>query len=266
MMRPVSVAMPPLKADTLAFDRVTKTLTWNDNSITETSFVAQVSTDGGVTWTTFGTILSPLDLPNVHQTRLQLYDAYNSNEIYQFQVVAKNTIGYGGAYPEMTVQSVSAPLTVGLETTTSLTSDINPSLVNELVTFTATVSPALATGTVEFFDGATSIGTGTLAGGVATFSTSTLAVGTHPITAAYGGDATYSNSTSNTVSQVVNLIDSGTVVLELPTRRSSVTPSPSPRRSALLPPPARSPSTSTARTSPSMCRSRAARRPTRRRA
>ncbi len=43
------------------------------------------------------------------------------------------------------------------------------------MTFTATVSPAAATGTVEFFDGATSLGTGTLSGGVATFATTALA-------------------------------------------------------------------------------------------
>ncbi len=216
MMRPVLVAMPPVKADTLSFDRVTKTLTWNDASIAETSFDAQVSTDAGATWATFGTIADPLSKPNVLETRSLPYPAYDPDTIYQFQVVAKNTVGYGGAFPEMTVQSVSAPLTVGLETTTTLTSDINPSTVGQNVTFTATVSPAAATGTVTFSDGATVLGTGTLTGGVATFSTSTLALGTHPITAAYGGDATYSNSTSLPLDQVVTQIDTATVVLGAP--------------------------------------------------
>ena len=51
MMRPVSVALPPVKPDGLAFDiGHTATLTWNDNSITETSFVVQRRTDG-TTWT-----------------------------------------------------------------------------------------------------------------------------------------------------------------------------------------------------------------------
>ena len=54
MMRPVLLALPPLKADTLAFDQAhTKTLTWNDNSITETSFVVQKSPTAP-TWTTSG--------------------------------------------------------------------------------------------------------------------------------------------------------------------------------------------------------------------
>ncbi len=43
-----------------------------------------------------------------------------------------------------------------------------------------------------------------MSGAVATLSTSTLGVGTHPITAVYGGDANNSGSTSPTVNQVVN--------------------------------------------------------------
>ena len=44
------------------------------------------------------------------------------------------------------------------------------------------------TGTVTFLDGSTSLGTGTVTGGVATFTTSSLAIGAHVITASYGGD------------------------------------------------------------------------------
>ena len=77
------------------------------------------------------------------------------------------------------------------------------------VTFTATVrivSPGVGTptGTVTFKDGATTLGTGTLSGGVATLtvpSTSpviaALAVGTHSITASYGGDTNDLTSTSS---------------------------------------------------------------------
>ena len=57
-------------------------------------------------------------------------------------------------------------------------------------------------------DGATTLGTGTLNGaGVATFTTSTLSVGHHTITAVYGGDASFNASTSNTVDQVVQKAD-----------------------------------------------------------
>ena len=93
-------------------------------------------------------------------------------------------------------------------TTTALSSIPNPSVVGESVTFTATVSPASGsgtpTGTVDFFDGATLLGSATLSGGVATLFTSTLSVGSHPATAVYSGDADYGASTSPEASQVVN--------------------------------------------------------------
>ena len=67
------------------------------------------------------------------------------------------------------------------------------------MTFTATVSSRAASipaGTVEFFDGATTLGSFPLSGGTSSFSTAGLAVGAHTITATYSGDATYVTSTS----------------------------------------------------------------------
>jgi len=89
-------------------------------------------------------------------------------------------------------------------TTTTLASSLNPSTYGASVTFTVTVSPSAATGTVTFKDNGTQIGTGTLSGGVATYTTTTLSVATHPITASYGGDNNYNTSTSSTLNQVVN--------------------------------------------------------------
>ncbi|MFI1548740.1 beta strand repeat-containing protein, partial [Streptomyces griseofuscus] len=86
-------------------------------------------------------------------------------------------------------------------TTTALTSAPNPSVVGQSVLLTATVTVVAPgggtpTGTVSFFDGATLLGTGTLSGGVATLSTSALTIGSHALTAAYGGSSGYSASTS----------------------------------------------------------------------
>src|SRR5205085_1385158 len=55
-----------------------------------------------------------------------------------------------------------------------------------------------------FLDGTTTLGSGTLSGGVATFSTAALSAGTHSITAVYGADANDNGSTSSALSQVVN--------------------------------------------------------------
>ncbi len=92
-------------------------------------------------------------------------------------------------------------------TTTGLTSSPNPSSYGQTVTFTATVTGQYGgtpTGTVSFYDGTTLLGTGTLSGGVATYSTSALGIGSHSMTAVYGGDTNFLGSTSGALSQVVN--------------------------------------------------------------
>lgn len=91
-------------------------------------------------------------------------------------------------------------------TTTTLASSLNPSQVGDTVTFTATVNGASPTGTVQFRDGATVLATAPLLGTTATFVTSALAVGTHPITAVYGGDTDDASSTSPVVNQVVTSV------------------------------------------------------------
>jgi hypothetical protein len=78
--------------------------------------------------------------------------------------------------------------------------------LNQTVTFIATVAPGTAgnpTGTVNFLDGTTQIGSAALNGGVATFSTSALTAGAHSITAAYSGDGNYNVSTSPATSLAI---------------------------------------------------------------
>ncbi len=94
-------------------------------------------------------------------------------------------------------------------TTTTLISSANPTVFGQSVTFTATVTPTAPgggapAGAVQFFDGATSLGFGDMAGGVGTITTSSLTVGSHPITALYSGDADFTSSTSAILTQVVN--------------------------------------------------------------
>jgi large repetitive protein len=98
--------------------------------------------------------------------------------------------------PPSHFSSTSAELTqVVLEgTTTNLTSSGNPSTVGQSVTFTALVTSAggnvAPDGNVVFYDGSTLLGASTLSiAGSATFTTSTLADGTHTIVASYGGDS-----------------------------------------------------------------------------
>ena len=120
MMRPVSVAVPPIAPDGLAFAisgngrNRQLTLTWNDNSISETSFLVQRTADG-TTWSNRGSVQSPLDLPNIHETRT-FTDTVDMNTAYLYRVVAVNTIGYGGEFMSMTVRSTSETLGVNAPT------------------------------------------------------------------------------------------------------------------------------------------------------
>jgi hypothetical protein len=94
-------------------------------------------------------------------------------------------------------------------TTTKLTSSLNPSTKGGAVTFTATIAPAFSGapgGTVTFKDGATTLGTAAVNTTTkqATFKTATLSAATHSITAVYGGNASFNTSTSAVLKQVVN--------------------------------------------------------------
>ena len=106
-------------------------------------------------------------------------------------------------------------------TTTAVTAAPNPSVFGQTVTFTATVAataPAagIPTGTVTFKDGATTLGTGTLSGTSASFTTSTLSVGAHTITAVYDGDGSFNPSTSPPLTQTVNKGATTTAVTAAP--------------------------------------------------
>lgn len=86
-------------------------------------------------------------------------------------------------------------------TTTTLVATPNPSAFGAPATVAAPI--AGFTGDVEFFDGATSLGRGTLTGGKATLSTMALTEGGHSIAATYQGEASYATSTSMGLTQTV---------------------------------------------------------------
>jgi hypothetical protein len=109
--------------------------------------------------------------------------------------------------------ALSEFVSANVPTTTTLVASADPILVGQSVTFTATVTGSGATGTIQFLDGATSLGSPiALTSGTAALTTSGLTIGTHPITAAYLGDTTNAPSTSATLSEVVSLSATTTAV------------------------------------------------------
>lgn len=98
-------------------------------------------------------------------------------------------------------------------TTTTLSTDPNPSAPGEAVTLTARVvsngGVNQPTGNVEFFADGLLLGTGTLTSGVATLTSTSFPLGTTTLTAAFVGDPDFLASTSDPVSQVVVAPGSG---------------------------------------------------------
>ena len=106
---------------------------------------------------------------------------------------------------------VDGVLTIGQSASSGVVvSSANPAIPGSNVTFTATISavaPGVGTpsGTVNFRIDGSVAGSGTLSGGVATFTTSSLALGTHTVVAEYAGDANFTGTTNALASnQVIN--------------------------------------------------------------
>ena len=91
--------------------------------------------------------------------------------------------------------------------TLTLSSSVNPSIINQQTTLTATIAgsngQSAPTGTINFMDGATSLGTATITSGAATIPASFSSFSTHSLTAVYSGDTVYVGATSPAVAQIV---------------------------------------------------------------
>jgi hypothetical protein len=108
-----------------------------------------------------------------------------------------------GNVSQMTIAFITnRRIITGTGTTTTLSSANSSARLGQLLTFTAGVKATLPrtdtpTGAVSFLEGDTILATVQLsAEGTATFSTSTLAPGTHTIVASYSGDANFDESVS----------------------------------------------------------------------
>jgi YVTN family beta-propeller protein len=116
------------------------------------------------------------------------------------------TAAYSGdANNPRSTSSVLNQLVLPTSSSATLISSPNPSTQGQAVIFTATItSPTvIPTGPVTFIRGKTLLGTAQLSGGKAKFTTSTLPVGSAPITVTYQGDSNIAKS-STSVTQTVH--------------------------------------------------------------
>ena len=116
----------------------------------------------------------------------------------------------------LTLNGTNTIAAVGPASSTALASSVNPAALGQTITFSAQVTGASPTGTVDFFDNDTTLlGTATVDGsGMASLSTSALTAGSHAIKAVYSGTGALLGSTSMALTQVVSsaLTASSTVV------------------------------------------------------
>jgi hypothetical protein len=142
------------------------------------------------------------------------------------------TAAYGGSTTFL--GSLSSTITVNvtgtaaITTTTNLTASATSITTGASITFTATITPAAGstgtpTGTVTFLDGATTLGSGTVASGKAAYTTTALTTGSHNITAVYSGDTAFSTSTSSAVNVAVTAPAKTTPTVTVSPSSSSIT-------------------------------------------
>lgn len=126
------------------------------------------------------------------------------------------TATYTGDTTHQAAAPKSVSQSVVQQTTTALSSSLNPSVVGNTVRLTASVTGAnqtTMTGSVVFTDGGTAIGTAVLtSSGTAVLDISTLTAGIHQIVATYSGDNNNEGSTSRPLQQTVNTAGTSVVL------------------------------------------------------
>ncbi|NTW39470.1 MAG: Ig-like domain repeat protein, partial [Cellulomonadaceae bacterium] len=131
--------------------------------------------------------------------------------------VFRTTLAMTGLTAATLSWTLDTPLFEGIKADSTTTLAVSASTVElgTSVDLTATVAPAAGTGSVEFFNGATSLGTAPVTAGVAVLSTTALPVGAASITAVYSGDAAYKTSTSAPAAVTVTAVAARTTTTTL---------------------------------------------------
>src|ERR1700691_3396045 len=174
------------------------------------------STDGALTVIainkTTSAIQTSLALQNFKPTGSAAVYTYSNANLTQIVAgtpvpVVSNAVSYSFPSYSATVFVFTPAIIVPAAPATSLVASSTNIVFGQNVMFTAKVTPqsgsVYQSGSVTFLDGSAQIGSSALSGASASFSSTTLAVGTHQITATYSGDSNYATSTSAALSIAV---------------------------------------------------------------
>lgn len=173
-----------------------------------------------------GTFQAPVAL-SIGGSSTSLAAAYITGKKYPDLLLAtSDSSAYSDIVDLQNLYGANLTATTPVQTTTGLSISPSTAAAGQSVTFTATVTPASGssgtpTGTVAFMNGTTQLGSASLNGSTATFSTSSLTAGTYSVTAVYSGDSNFSGSTSTasslTITAVVTPVDTTTTLTASPT-------------------------------------------------
>ena len=133
----------------------------------------------------------------------------------------------GDAYDQGSTSHILSEMIGKDLVTATVNSSENPSSFGQVITFTANVSSAgplsgPATGMITFYDSLDGgmqapLFTTALVNGTATFTSSSLAVGTHGVTVVYSGDASFAaGASASALNQVVNTASTTTMLVVAP--------------------------------------------------
>ena len=188
------------------------------------TFTAQVHTQTGQTVPT-GTVIFSDGATQLVQVALDGNgDAVFSTGLLSLGTHTIEAAYFGGNNFFSSGANIIQQVTKGI-TSTSLSSATNPAISGQAVLLTATVTATgTPAGSVTFYDGAAALTTVPLTGNQAAYSTSSLAVGTHILTASYSGDGTYASSTSAALYESVVVVQTGTYLYGVITDRSTGAP------------------------------------------
>ena len=183
-------------------------------SATQTVQITVNKAQPSLTWSTpaaitYGTTLSATQLDagaagDIPGTLVYLPPAgtvlnAGANQTLSVTFTPTNTTDYNAATQTEEITVDQATPTAALKTSA------NPSVAQTAVIFTATIGSTAGTptGGVSFMNGGRLLGSSALSSGVATFTTSSLATGSDPITAVYSGDTNFAGTSSSALAQVV---------------------------------------------------------------
>ena len=169
------------------------TTTFSVTAVNATGYQWQVQTGNGFTNVSNGGAYS-----GANTATLTISGATTAMSTYGYRVLVSGTAAADVISNAAALRVNQASPTLGL----SAPASSQP--LGAPVTFVASLANGSSpSGTITFMDGSTLLGTGTLSGNAATFTTSALSLGTRLITAEYAGDADNAAATSPAVTVTV---------------------------------------------------------------